>query len=84
MAKSSKIKVIERKLGREKAVGFAYFDENLIEIDPRQSSKEWMETMIHERMHLLFPKLSETQITKKARELTQFLWDFNFRRVYNK
>ena len=34
----SKIKVIEKKLGREKAWGLAYSDRK-IEIDPRQKSK---------------------------------------------
>lgn len=80
MAKK-KVKVIERKLGREGALGFAYFDENLIEIDPRQSSFDYFETLIHERMHLLFPKLSEKQITIKSHELAEFLWDLHYRRV---
>lgn len=76
-----KVKVIERKLGREGALGFAYFDENLIEIDPRQDAFNYFETAIHERMHLLFPKLSERQITIKSHELTQFLWDLSYRKV---
>lgn len=76
-----KVKVIERKLGREKAVGLAYDDEQLIEIDPRQNAFNYLETAIHERMHLLFPKLSETQVTKKSHELAQFLWEMNYRRV---
>jgi hypothetical protein len=78
---AKKIKVIERKLGREGAVGFAHYDTNLIEIDPRQSPFDYFETAIHERMHLLFPKLSERQITIKSHELAKFLWDLQYRRV---
>jgi hypothetical protein len=79
-----KVKIIERKLGREGAVGLAHFDENLVEIDPRQDAYEWMETIIHERMHLMFPKMSEKQITIKSHDLAKFLWDLHFRRTYNK
>jgi hypothetical protein len=74
-------KVIERKLGREKVVGLAYYDENLIEIDPRQDAFNYFETAIHERMHLLFPKLSERQITIKSHEMAKFLWSLQYRRV---
>jgi hypothetical protein len=80
---AKKVKVIERKLGK-KVVGWAHFDENLIEIDPRQNSFEYFETLIHERMHLLFPKMSEKMVTVKSHEMAKFLWDMHYRRVHLK
>lgn len=84
--KDTQPKVIERKLGQHKVkgspvLGFAHFDENLIEIDPRQTTFSYFDTLIHERMHLLFPDLSETQIKKKSSKLARFLWQNNYRRV---
>ncbi len=81
--KAKKHKIIERKLGR-RAVGYAHFDTGLIEIDPRQNSYSYMETLIHEKMHLLFPHLSERQITIKSKAIAQLMWDLDFRRTYQK
>lgn len=78
-----KITVVEKKLGG-KVVGWAYFDENMIEIDPRQSSYEYFETLIHERFHLMFPKMSEKQIEEKGRDMAKFLWGMHYRRVHLK
>lgn len=78
---AKKVKVVERKLGWWNAYGFAHIGEDLIEIDPRQTTKSYMETLIHEQMHLLFPDLSERQITIKSKKLTKLLWDMNYRRV---
>ena len=39
---TNKIKVIDKKLGRQKAVGQAYTDARVIEIDPRQTSKNYL------------------------------------------
>lgn len=90
--KKRKDKVIERKLGysnnrnkkKEKVLGHAHFEDGLIEIDPRQSNRSYMDTLIHEKLHLLFPNLSENQIKLKSTELTKLLWDMNYRRVYIK
>ena len=59
--KSTKIRrvinVRERNLGREKAMGLAHFDyygenKNLIEVDPRQSSTDNLDTLINEALHV--------------------------------
>lgn len=78
-----KITVVEKKLGG-KVVGWAHFDENKIEIDPRQSSYEYFETLVHEHFHLLFPRMSERMVTEKAREMAKFLWSMHYRRVHLK
>lgn len=79
-------KVIEKKLGRNKVgkypiVGLAHFDTNHIEIDPRQSSKEYLGTLIHEQLHLLFPDWSEKEIVKAEKKLCNLLWKQNYRKV---
>lgn len=76
-----KITIIERKLGREKAHGQAYKDDGLIEIDPRQKAKAYLETCIHEAMHVMFPALTEKQIIQKSKKLTRLLWDIGYRKT---
>ena len=72
--------VTERKLGRHKAVGLAYEDGS-IEVDPRQSPREYLLTLIHERLHVMFPDWGEKKIAKAERDLGGFLWDNNCRIV---
>jgi len=84
-----KPQIIERKLGREriekeKVVGLAHFEENLIEVDPRQSAKDYFDTVIHERLHFLFPDMKERKIGARSKELSHFLWMMGYRRVYLK
>lgn len=67
-------KVTERKLGRERAFGQAFSEENLIEIDPRQNSKEYIGTLIHEWMHVEFQDWTERTVSAKSNKLAAFLW----------
>ena len=76
-----KIKVIDKKLGRQHAVGQAYADAKVIEIDPRQTSKNYLDTLIHELLHVYNPDWSETKISKTATEMTQIIWKKNYRRI---
>jgi hypothetical protein len=76
----NKPKIIERKLGREKAAGQCYPDKNLIEIDPRQSPKEYLDTITHESLHLSFPLLTEKEINRVSRLISGILWKSGFRR----
>ena len=80
----SKVKVVERKLGREKAYGQAHQADKIIEIDPRQAGKRYLRTMIHEHFHILFPEMSETEVDKKSASLANLLWKHNYRKVINK
>lgn len=85
MAKQrKKIKVVYRKLGKEQAVGQAFLDERLIEIDSRVKGRSKMDTIIHETLHIILPELSETSVIEKAREMTTTLWDQGYRQVDNK
>lgn len=74
-------KVIERKLGREKAFGQAFNEERLIEIDPRQDSKNYIDTLIHEWWHCEFPEATERFVASKSKKLAKFLWKHNVRLI---
>ena len=78
-----KIKVIYRKLGREKVYGLANLGFNEIEIDSRIKSKKHLELIIHESLHILFPEAEEEEIEYKAIILTNTLWYEHYRRVDN-
>ena len=52
------IKVIYRKLGKEKAWGQAHSHNNSVELDPRITGKKHLEILTHESLHILFPELS--------------------------
>ena len=81
MSKKDKIRIIIRKLGKEKAVGQAYQGENLIELDPRQNNKEFLSTAIHEVIHILYPDLTEKQVIHAEKVLTDVIWRLNYRRI---
>ena len=81
MANDNKIKVIDKKLGRQKAVGQAYTDSRIIEVDPRQRSKNYLDTLIHEMLHVYNPEWSENKVTKTANEMTDIIWQKNYRRI---
>jgi len=75
------MKIIYRKLGREKAWGQAYCGDNIIEIDPALRGKHKLEIIIHEAMHILNPEWDENEIVQKSRQLTRVLWKERFRQI---
>lgn len=75
------MKVVYRKLGKEKAWGQAHIDSNTIEIDPRLKGRKKMEILIHEAIHLLNPEMSETKVLEQGRKIANLLWKQNFRQV---
>ena len=76
-----KIKVKEKKLGREGAVGLAYASEMEIVIDKRQGSKDYLDTLLHEMLHCFAPKWGEKRVTETANEMTRVIWDKQYRRI---
>lgn len=77
----SRVKIVDRKLGRQKAWGMCNFDTKLLEVDPRQDSKNYLDTMVHEMLHLYFPDEPEWRITKVATRMTNELWKRKYRRI---
>jgi hypothetical protein len=75
-----RIKIVEAKLGRERAVGQCFHGENLIEIDPRQSERERLDTVIHEVLHLCCPEWTEEQVVRVSKVLSAVLWKCRYRR----
>ncbi len=52
-------KVIEKKLGRHRSFGLVNeprFPKNKIFIDQRQRPKSYLGTLIHEKLHVMFPE----------------------------
>ena len=77
----NKVKVVFRKLGKEKAWGQATIGENLIEIDPRLSSRRQLEVLCHEQLHLSMPSLGEKEVDRVGKDLCAVLWAQDYRRV---
>lgn len=74
-----KIKVVKKVL--KQYLGYAYTDIDKIEIDPRQKSRRYLNTLIHEILHVLYPNDSETKISKNADTLTHYIWKEHYRRI---
>lgn len=74
------IKVIYKKLGKEKVWGLAD-STGIIYIDSRLKQKKLLEILIHECMHLLFEDAEEDEIVKKSITLTNLIWSQRFRRI---
>lgn len=75
------MKVVYRKLGKERAWGQAHTDSNTIEIDPRLKGRKKMEILIHEALHILNPEMSETRVLDQGRRIANLLWKQHFRQV---
>ena len=78
-----KIKVIYKKLGRERAWGQADLGEGVVELDPRLKGRKHLNVCIHEVLHIQNPEWSETEVINKANELASVLWREHYRRVDN-
>ena len=81
--------VIERKLGRHQADGVYWEslkknEDNLIELDPRLKSKDYLETAIHEKFHDMFKDMSEKDVLKFSKQLCKFVWNLGYRRIHLK
>lgn len=79
--KTTKPKIEHKKIGRHHAVGLAYKKENLIVIDERQKGKDYLDTAIHELLHIYLPNMLEAEVNQLANNLTESLWDLKIRRV---
>lgn len=53
---------------------------HVIEIDPRQCPKEYLDTLIHESLHELLPHKSEKFILKAGNSISYLLWRLGYRK----
>jgi len=74
-------KIIRRKLGRERAYGQYFEESQTIELDSRLEKKVALDTLIHEALHHIVPRMTEKQVLTTATQLATILWDQNYRRV---
>jgi hypothetical protein len=68
------IKVIHKKLGRERAWGQADTDNKIIELDERLKGYRYLLYAIHEYLHIANPEWSETKVKRESSKMTKFLW----------
>lgn len=74
-----KIKVIYKKLGRERAWGQAHLGDNTVELDERLKGYRHLLYAVHEYEHILHPDWSETRVKKESSKIAKFLWQIGFR-----
>lgn len=61
-------------------VGLADKESGEIEIDPRQSQREYLLTLVHEWLHCALPSLSERNIIRLEHSLGGMLWRRGYRK----
>ena len=76
-----KVTVVERRLGREGALGQCWEGLSIVEIDPRQDERERLDTLIHELFHIMLPEWGEERVLKHTGWLSKQIWDQGYRRV---
>jgi hypothetical protein len=77
-----RITIVERKLKRQRAVGRVFLNEGVIEIDERQSPREWLATLVHEALHVAFPAVDERSVAIAERKIADILWRAGVRRIH--
>lgn len=70
-----------RKLGKERAAGLYWGKKHLIEVDPRQNSRDLCDTLIHEAIHHTAPDLNEDAVWRLSHDITSVLWTMGYRRI---
>lgn len=75
-----RIKVIERKLGKEFAWGIAT-PPNLVELDSRLKGSRRLVYLLHETLHLAKWDLPEGEVRRISTELGEVLWRDGYRKV---
>ena len=75
------IEVVECKLGRQDVVGLAYPQERIVEIDPRQCPSKYLDTLIHEALHIEFPERGERKILRAGHAIAKVVWQMGFRKI---
>lgn len=74
-------RIHEKKLGREGNWGQQWSGTERIDIDPRQTAYRYLNTLIHEILHVYFVDLNENTVTIIADAIARIIWKKNYRRI---
>jgi len=77
-------RIRETKLGREGNWGQHWLGTSRIDIDPRQNAKNYLDTLIHEMLHLFFVDLNEDTVKLITKRLVDVIWSKHYRRLASK
>ena len=75
------MKIIYKKL--RGLYGLAHLGSDTILIDNRIKGKKLLEILLHESLHIYLPKKNEAFIIKLSVDLTNILWEEQYRQVDN-
>jgi hypothetical protein len=75
------VRIVARKLKRERALGRVFLDEGVIEIEERQKPREWLSTLVHEALHVAFPDMAEKPVSMAEKKIADILWRAGVRRI---
>lgn len=78
-----KLKIRIRNLGKERAWGLNWAGLGLVELDERCRPKFFLNSANHELIHELDSSLTEAQVCRYAKFLTDHIWALGYRRVYD-
>jgi hypothetical protein len=70
-----------QKLGREGNWGEYWCGTSLIILDPRMKAYRYLNTLIHEMLHLFFPDLNERTVTLLGDKFAKQIWKRRYRRI---
>lgn len=73
--------IVHKDLMADEVWGYADKEDFLVEIEPNQKSKEYLNTLIHEMLHCFLPDLEEQHIRKMADLLSAEIWRRKYRRI---
>ena len=76
------IRLRDRKMGRENAMGMAHYGKTpIVELDPRLGQQERLSTLVHELLHIVFPDLTEDQTLVCEQRIASVIWHDRWRRL---
>jgi hypothetical protein len=61
-------------------LGECTWADRLIEIQPRQSDPDRLDTLIHEMLHALYQTMAEKEVRRVAKALAEAIWKDGWRR----
>ena len=70
-----------RKLGQHKALGLAWKDKRLAEVDIRLVGLERLTIICHEIFHVQNPTWSEIKVEGHSKQLAELIWEQGYRKI---